>query len=67
MVGVFSPLSFQKGATGAEVLFHRFRSRQIFRGAKNLCPNFPKLVRNVFSVTFAYTFSPTKIMTTFLV
>jgi len=34
-------------------------------GAKDFCPNFPKLARKVFCANFAYTFFPTKIMTTF--
>ena len=33
--------------------------------AKDFCPNFPKLARKVFCATFAYKFSPTKIMKTF--
>jgi len=44
---------------------HRCRSRQIFRVAKDFCPNFPKLAWKVFCATFAYKFSPTKIMKTF--
>jgi len=43
----------------------RCRSRQIFWGAKDFFPNFPKLVRKVFCASFAYRFSPTMMMKTF--
>jgi len=39
--------------------WHRCRSRQISRGAKDFCANFPKLARKVFWATFAYKVSAT--------
>ena len=33
---------------------HRYRSRQIFGGAKDFCPNFPKLVRKNVSPLFVH-------------
>ena len=36
---------------------HRWRSRQIFGGAKDFCPNFPKLVRKTFGPLFVQMFS----------
>jgi len=63
--GHSSLCTFKREATGAEVPFHhRFRSRQSFGYAKDFCPNFPKLPEK-FCVTFAYKFSPTKIIKTF--
>jgi len=57
---------FKRGATRAEMPFHhRFRSREIFCVAKDICPNFPKLSRKVICAAFTYKFSPTKIMKTF--
>jgi len=51
---------------GAEVPFHhRFRSMGIFGVAKDFCPNFPKLSRKVFCVTFTYKIFPTKMIKTF--
>jgi len=35
-----------------------------FLGCEEFSPNFPKLDRKVFCATFAYKFSPTKIMKT---
>ena len=55
---------FKWGATGSEVPFHhRCRSRQIL-GCEGFWPNFPKLALKVYCATFAYKFSPTKIMKT---
>jgi len=66
MAETLIPLSFKRGATGAEWPFHhRFRSRQIFGAAKDFCPNFSKLPRNVFCATFVYKFFSTKIIQTF--
>jgi len=45
--------------------WHRCRSRQIFGGAKDFYPNFPKFLPEKFLCDFAYRFSPTKIMKTF--
>jgi len=54
------------GAIGSEVRFHHYcSSRQIFGGAKDLFPNFPKHARKGFCATFAYKISPTKIIMTF--
>jgi len=57
--------TFTRRATGTEWPFHhRFRSRQSFGDAKDFCPNFPKFPEK-FCATFAYKFSPTKIIKTF--
>jgi len=63
MAGEFPPVLSKSGAMGSEVPFHLWcSSRGNFRGAKDLFPNFPKLARKVFSTTFAYKVSPTKII-----
>jgi len=44
MAGAFTPLSFRKGTTGAELPFHRCRSRQILAVQKmfaRISPNLP--------------------------
>jgi len=65
MGGHSSLYPFKRGAMVVEEHFyHRFRNRQIFGVAKDFCPNFPKLPRKGFCATFAYKFSPTKIITT---
>jgi len=58
-----SPSVISKGGNGLQVPFHQWcRSRQIFGGAKDFFPNFPKLARKVFCATLAYKVSPTKII-----
>ena len=42
-------------------LLHRSKNRQAFRSVNDFCPNFPKFPEK-FCATFAYKFSPTKIM-----
>ena len=44
---------------------YRCRSRQLFGGAKDFCPNFPKLAWKVFCETFTYKVAPIKIVKTF--
>jgi len=48
-----------------EPFHHWCRSRQIFGGAKDFFPNFPKLARKDFYATFANKFSPTKVIKIF--
>jgi len=60
----FSPLPFQKRGNGEEVPFHhRCRRRQIF-GMRRILPEFPQTCPKRFCATFAYKFSPARILKT---
>ena len=64
MVRAFPLCPFKRVATGAEVPFHhRCTCRQIF-GVGRILPEFSQSFLTDFWATFAYQFSPTKIMTT---
>ena len=66
--GIHTPVLSKEEQGGRWCLFHhRFRSRHIFRVAKDFFPNFPKLPRKLFCATFSYKLSPQRSLRLFLV
>jgi len=62
MARAIVPLPFQKRENGAEVPFHHSVGAGKFLGCEGFFPNFHKLAPKVFCATFAYKFSPTKVV-----
>jgi len=60
--GIFPSALSEEGKRGRKCLFIIGVGAGKFSGCEGFCPNFPTIARKVFCATFAYKFSPTKIM-----